>query len=280
MESHCGRGKFIVIDGIDGAGKSLQTRLLQERLESRYAIACLSTREPGGSPLGEKIRSLLLQEDGTADGTADGTEDRTGVDAITEALLFNAARRDHLHRVIAPALDKGLWVLCDRFAFSSFAYQGAGGASLDLLKSLHRIALSDIGLAAGLSSALASGLEPDLGIVLDLSPERAMQRFASKRGEAYSNLDNFERRDSQFFSKVRAIFLQEAGREPNIWSVIDASETIERVADRIEQQVVSSFSLERHLPEAHPEVPSEAPPEIPLAPIIRRASSPANERER
>ncbi len=276
MESQCGRGKFIVIDGIDGAGKSLQTRLLQERLESRYAISCLPTREPGGSPLGEKIRSLLLQEDVTADGTEDVTADGTGVDAITEALLFNAARRDHLHRVIAPALDKGLWVLCDRFAFSSFAYQGAGGASLDLLKSLHRIALSDIGLAAGLSSDLASSLEPDLGIVLDLSPELAMQRFASKRGEAYVKPDNFERRDSQFFSKVRAIFLQQARSEPNIWSVIDASETVELVADRIEQQVVSSFSLELH----HSAAPPEVLQEVPLSPIVRTASPPANERER
>ena len=249
MQRRGNRGKFIVIDGIDGAGKSLQTRLLQARLETRYAIACVSTREPGGSPLGERIRSLLLQEDGR------------GVDAITEALLFNAARRDHLHRVIEPALDKGFWVICDRFSFSSFAYQGAGGANLSLLETLHGIAVSNIAedYASTREPRRKPDLEnsdlentdlensnlgaPDLGIVLDLTPERSMQRSASKRGQTSTKADNFESRDRQFFGKVRAIFLQMAQREGTLWSVIDASEAIELVADRIEQRVASHFSL-------------------------------------
>ena len=241
MARQVSRGKFIVIDGIDGAGKSLQTRLLQERLESRYAISCLSTREPGGSPLGEKIRLLLLQESSDCDDC--------GIDAITEALLFNAARRDHLRRVIVPALENGLWVLCDRFAFSSFAYQGAGGAGEELLTSLHRIALSEIFPGA----ELVADLGPDLGIVLDLAPEEAMQRSANKRGQASGKADNFERRGFDFFTRVRSIFLQQVRREQTRqeqtrreqtrWSVIDASETAERVADMIEQEVVSRFSL-------------------------------------
>jgi dTMP kinase len=174
-------------------GKSTQVALLVESL-GRAGIAASATREPGGSPGAEAIRELLLSGDG----------DRW--DAVAETLLFCAARRDHVTRLIRPALDQGKWVVCDRFTDSTTAYQGYGrGLPLSDLSALHRIALGDF--------------DPDLTLVLDLPVADGMAR-ASRRG---SSADRFERLDHEFHRRLRDGFLAIAGTEPERCAVIDAS---------------------------------------------------------
>ena len=214
------RGRFVVIEGIDGAGKSLQTREVQKFLTQR-GIACIATREPGGSPLGEDIRASLLKHK---------------TDAITEALLFNAARREHARNLIAPALSSGTWVVCDRFALSGFAYQGAGGADKSSLQALHRIALYHVS-GHHVSEHLAenkSDLKVDLGFLLDLPPSEAQTRLKEKAGEG----DPFERRGIAFFERVRALLLEHvklerAKKEGDMWHIIDAQASKEEVTKQI-----------------------------------------------
>ena len=209
------RGRFIVIEGIDGAGKSLQTREVQKFLTQR-GIACIATREPGGSPLGEDIRASLLKHE---------------TDAITEALLFNAARREHVRNLIAPALSSGTWVVCDRFALSGFAYQGAGGADKSSLQALHRIALYHV---SGHLDEDKIDLKVDLGFLLDLPASEAQTRLKEKAGEG----DPFERRGIAFFERVRALLLEHAKlerakKEGDMWHIIDARASKEEVTKQI-----------------------------------------------
>ncbi len=186
------RGRFISIEGGEGAGKSTQIGLLVAALDSA-GIAVRATREPGGSAGGEAIRRLLLEGEGER------------WDAISEALLLVAARRDHVARVIAPALAQGAWVVSDRFADSTTAYQGYGrGVALQDLATLHRFALGDFA--------------PDLTVILDLPVEIGLARAAAR-----SAADRFERLDRDFHEKLRQGYRQIAAENPARCILIDAS---------------------------------------------------------
>ena len=186
------RGRFISIEGGEGAGKSTQTALLVAALD-QAGIATRATREPGGSPGAEAIRRLLLE----------GAGERW--DAAGEALLLVAARRDHVARLIAPALAQGQWVVSDRFADSTVAYQGYGrGLALTDLAALHRFALGDFA--------------PDLTLILDLPVEIGLARAAAR-----SAADRFERLDREFHERLRRGYRQIAVDNPARCVLIDAS---------------------------------------------------------
>jgi dTMP kinase len=186
------RGRFISIEGGEGAGKSTQVGMLVAAL-GRAGIAARATREPGGSPGGEAIRRLLLEDEGER------------WDAIGEALLLVAARRDHVARVIDPVLAQGVWVVSDRFADSTTAYQGYGrGVALQDLAILHRIALGDFA--------------PDLTVILDLPVEIGLARAAAR-----SPADRFERLDRDFHEKLRQGFRQIVVENPAGRVLVDAS---------------------------------------------------------
>lgn len=187
------RGRFITIEGGDGAGKSTQAGLLATALE-RAGIAVRATREPGGSPGAEAIRGLLLEGEG-------GRWDARG-----EALLLVAARHDHVARLIEPALADGTWVVCDRFADSTLAYQGYGrGLALADIAALHRFALGDF--------------VPDLTLVLDLPVALGLARLAARSTAA----DRFERLDPAFHERLRDGFRRIAAAEPARCVLIDAA---------------------------------------------------------
>ena len=197
------RGKFITFEGGEGAGKSTQTRRLAEALEGR-GIDVVRTREPGGTPAAERIRDLLL-------------DDREhDWQPMTEALLHFAARREHLSTTITPALERGDWVVSDRFADSTMAYQGHGlGLGRDVIEKLYEISIG--------------AFHPDLTIILDLSAEDGMSR-ARGRGEA---LDRYESMDLEFHRRLREGFLEIAEREPNRCAVIDANNAKDTVSREI-----------------------------------------------
>lgn len=203
------RGLFLTFEGGEGAGKSTQIRRLAAALEAE-GHRVVVTREPGGTPLAEAIRGLIL---GAA---ASG-------DAMTEALLFAAARREHIRALIEPALAAGAIVLCDRFADSTRAYQGGRlpAAALE----------ATIGLATG-------GLAPDLTLLLDLPPETGLARARGRGGVA----DTFERADLTFHAEVRARFLALAGAEPGRIAVIDASAAADAVAGAIRHVVAARLA--------------------------------------
>ena len=184
------RGRFISFEGIDGAGKSTQHAWMVDRLR-QAGHTVVATREPGGTPLGEKLRALLLAEP---------------MHLETEALLMFAARREHVAQVIQPALERGEWVLCDRFVDASFAYQG-GGRGLDWKK------LND------LSHWVLGDLQPDLTLIFDAPVEIAQQRLHA----ATSNPDRFEQEQAAFFEKVRAAYLRIARENPARVRVVDAT---------------------------------------------------------
>jgi dTMP kinase len=193
------RGKFITVEGGEGAGKSTQVRRLVEAL-GRAGIEALATREPGGSPGAEAIRSLLLE----------GETERW--DAVGETLLFFAARRDHINQTIRPALDAGKWVICDRFTDSTIAYQGYGhGLPLADLTALQRFALGDFA--------------PDLTLILDLPVTEGLVRAANRPGTA----DRFERLDQAFHQRLRVGFLAIAKAELERCAVIDAAGDVDTV---------------------------------------------------
>ena len=194
------RGRFITLEGMDGAGKSTHLPWIARRLEQRAAV-CL-TREPGGTPLGEQLRKLLL-------------DPAQQPHPETEALLMFTARREHLARVVLPALEAGQWVLCDRFTDATFAYQGWGrGVPLAKLDILERWVQDD--------------LQPDLTLYFDLSPELARARIADTR-----DLDRFEREQLAFFERVRAGYLDRARSSPRRIRIIDAAESVEAIQRRL-----------------------------------------------
>jgi len=186
-------GRFITFEGIDGAGKSTQGRRLARWLEQHGVSVCL-TREPGGSPGAEQIRNLLVT----------GPAERW--DPWCEALLLYAARRDHWIRLIEPALARGQWVICDRFADSTFVYQGsAGGMCMAMLQRLHDLALGPV--------------RPDVTVLLDLPVPRGLERVRDRAtGE-----DRFENRARDYLDRLRKGFLDRARAEPDRIAVIDAS---------------------------------------------------------
>ncbi|MBT5455527.1 MAG: dTMP kinase [Rhodospirillaceae bacterium] len=201
------RGRFITLEGGEGAGKSTQIALLVSHLQS-LGHETIETREPGGSPGAEKIRDLLIN----------GPTDRW--DGVTEALLHFAARREHVQKTILPSLERGAWVLCDRFADSTLAYQGYGhGVDHGFIQTLYRETVGD--------------LEPDLTLILDIPVEQGLKR-ADTRG---SGGTRYERMDQAFHTRLREGFLDIARRNPQRCTVIDATASIDQVAAEIRRLV-------------------------------------------
>ena len=207
-------GKFITFEGVEGAGKSTQIRLLAEHLrQSGHGVTV--TREPGGTPTAEAIRDVILS------GAAKGL----GPDS--EAVLFAAARADHVDEVIRPALERGDWVLCDRFIDSTRVYQGAAdGVDPVLIRALERIAID--------------GTRPDLTLVLDVPVDLGMERVTSREEES----DRFESDEIGRHEARRLAYLEIASREPERVVVIDAKRTPEEIADTI-RRVVGARLLDR-----------------------------------
>jgi dTMP kinase len=194
------QGRFITFEGGEGGGKTTQIARLAARLEAALGVSVVRTREPGGSPGAEAIRDLVLN----------GAADRWS--PITETLLMYASRRDHIERVIGPALAEGRWVVCDRFADSTRAYQGAaGGADMDLIASLER--------------AVVGETRPDLTLILDLSPETGLARAQARAGGEM----RFESKGLAFHQALRAAFRHIAAGEPERCAVVDADQPVETV---------------------------------------------------
>ncbi|WP_415035339.1 dTMP kinase [Azonexus sp.] len=204
------RGKFITFEGIDGAGKSSHVDWLAECLRQR-GLSVLVTREPGGTPLGEKLRDLLLHEP---------------MHLETETLLMFAARREHLAQVIEPALARGQWVVCDRFSDATWAYQG-GGRGLDKAKFL------------ALEQWVLEGLQPDLTLLFDLPLEVARERIVL----ANRSLDRFEQERADFHERVRQAYLDRAQHFAHRIRLIDANQSLEvirKILDAILQETIKS----------------------------------------
>ncbi|WP_343662026.1 dTMP kinase [Ralstonia sp.] len=186
-------GKFITFEGIDGAGKSTHLAWFAQQLRAKLAPQgkkLVVTREPGGTPLGERLREVLLHE---------------RMHLETEALLMFAGRREHIAEVIQPALDAGDWVISDRFTDATFAYQGGGrGLAIDRLEALERW--------------VQQGLQPTKTILFDLAPEIAAARLADARTP-----DKFEAESAQFFLRTRAEYLRRAAAEPDRFVVLNAN---------------------------------------------------------
>ncbi len=197
-------GCFITVEGGEGAGKTTQIGFIRDDLQRR-GLPVIVTREPGGTALGEEIRTLLLshRDDGMA--------------LATETLLMFAARAEHLERVIRPALAAGHWVLCDRFTDATYAYQGGGRG----------IPPAQIAI---LEQWVQNDLRPDLTLLLDVPVEIGLQR-ARQRSAA----DRFEREDQTFFERVRTAYLQRARQYPDRYRIVDAHYPLEQVRAGIEQ---------------------------------------------
>lgn len=205
------QGQFITFEGIDGAGKSTHLDALAALFRARGKTV-LVTREPGGTPLAEKLRALVLHEE---------------MDALSEALLVFAARRDHLLRAIQPALQRGEVVLCDRFTDSTFAYQGGGhGMDLDILRTLERWVQRQG------SHAQAPLCQPELTLWFDVPPHLAAQRLASARDP-----DRFEARDLAFFTRVAAAYADRMALQPERFHRLDASLERHAVWNGVEQAI-------------------------------------------
>ncbi|TJZ74755.1 dTMP kinase [Chitiniphilus eburneus] len=207
------RGRFITVEGVDGAGKSTQLAWLAGWLTAR-GVRLIQTREPGGTPLGEKLRDWLLAEP---------------MHLETEALLMFAARREHLAAVIEPALARGDWVLCDRFTDASFAYQG-GGRGLSPAKVA---VLEDWVQGSG-----AERLEPDLTLLFDVPPDVSAARMAQGR-----ELDRFEREAGDFHARVRDAYLARAASAPDRIRVIDAQGTPAQIQAALAQALPGWLGL-------------------------------------
>jgi dTMP kinase len=203
------RGKFITLEGSEGAGKSTALEYIQQQLRET-GVPLVVTREPGGTPLGEQLRAILL----------DAKHQRISDD--TELLLMFAARAQHLAQVIKPALQEGRWVLCDRFTDATYAYQG-GGRGIDMRR------------IAQLEQWVQGELRPDLTILLDVPVEIGMQRI-KKRGA----LDRFEQEQMEFFERVRKAYLQRAETYPDQFRIIDAAQPLDGVRDQI-RRVLNNY---------------------------------------
>ncbi|MGB3608906.1 MAG: dTMP kinase [Cellvibrio sp.] len=204
-------GKFITIEGTEGVGKSTNLTYVHEWL-TRRGLEVVVTREPGGTPLAEEIRGLLL------------ARREEPVDETAELLLVFAARAQHLQRVIKPALARGAWVLCDRFTDATYAYQG-GGRGLD------------VATIAQLELLVQGDLRPDLTLVLDIDVEQGLQR-ARERAE----LDRFESEEIAFFERVRQSYRSLAEAHPERYAVVDAGQPLAAVQRDIDQ-VLSALLL-------------------------------------
>lgn len=207
------RNHLIVIDGVDGAGKGVQSRRLLQSFKGADESAIL-TREPGGSPAAEDIRELLV------------TGEPEKWDSMTELLLMYAARRAHIRDTIVPALNMNKWVISDRYADSSRAFQGiAGDLGLDVVEQVHR---------------LAGTLNPELVLILDIPESIALKRALARGG----NEDRFEKKGTEYQAKVRSAFKQIAATDTHRYQVINADQTMNEVTKDIIDVVNERFSLE------------------------------------
>lgn len=203
------RGRFITFEGGEGSGKSTQAAMLAERLKS-FGLGVVVTREPGGSPGAEAIRHVVLS----------GAAQPLGADV--EAILFAAARDDHVRQLIRPALDSGRWVICDRFADSTRVYQGVlGNVDPRLIRGLERVAVGDT--------------RPDVTCILDVPPELGLKRAARRRGGDAA--DRFEAETVEFHARLRDAYRELAAREPERCILIDASGDAARVGDVVWAEV-------------------------------------------
>ena len=201
------RGRFITLEGVDGAGKSTHIPWIAEQLR-QSGREVVVTREPGGTPLAEKLRALVLAEP---------------MDPLPETLLMFAARADHVQHVIQPALSRGAWVVCDRFTDATAAYQGGGkGVSVDLIRRL--------------SQATHPGLMPDQTLVFDCPYEVSRSRLGAS-GRA---LDRFEAEQRDFFERVRKAYQDLAKAEPGRVRIIDGSEVEVKVKDEVKKYIIHS----------------------------------------
>ena len=199
------RGKFITLEGMDGAGKSTHIPNIIELLKAR-GFEVVSTREPGGTSLGERLRELLLHE---------------SMNPETETLLMFAARREHIAQVIEPALARGAYVLSDRFTDATFAYQSAGKG---VLPSKIR----------ELEAWVQEGLQPDLTLLFDVPVSVSIERLASARAP-----DKFERESQDFFEKIRASYLERASECPTRFQIIDANRPLADVESSVKEIILS-----------------------------------------
>ena len=199
------KAKFITFEGVDGAGKSTHLDWFADTLRQR-GLEVVVTREPGGTPLGERLRDILLNQP---------------MHAETEALLMFAARFEHIEQVIKPALKRGSWVVSDRFSDASFAYQGGGrGVALAKLEQLERWVHQD--------------LQPDLTLLFDIPVEVARQRLSNN-----ITLDRFEQEKADFFEKVRQAYLERYRKYPQRFALIDAAQTPDKVKLDLEKILLS-----------------------------------------
>lgn len=199
------RGKLITVEGVDGAGKSTHLSYI-ETLLRQNGCEVQVTREPGGTPFAEKLRALVLAEP---------------MAPVAETLLMFAARADHVQKLIAPALEQGRWVLCDRFTDATLAYQGAGkGISSELIERL--------------AESTHPGLRPDRTLIFDCPYEVARDRLRKAR----KALDRFELENRAFFDKVRGAYLLRASSEPDRVRLIDASQSPEEIKVELQKQLV------------------------------------------
>jgi len=215
------KGIFITLEGGDGTGKSTQIRLLHQAL-SAAGVEAMTTREPGGTVQAERIRGLLLQRDNGS------------FDPMTEALLLFAARREHLVNKIWPALEKGQWVISDRFADSSRAFQGYGmGLDQQVIESLYQL--------------VAGAFQPDLTFIFDIDPETGLRRSLKQLQMTFdkteSTEDRYERMGLAFYRRVRKGFLEIAKAFPGRCVIIDAREDIRLIHGRILQVISSRFGV-------------------------------------
>lgn len=225
-------GKFITFEGGEGVGKSTQIRLLAERL-AQNGIDCIQTREPGGSSKAEAVRELLLS----------GTIADMGIPPSGEAVLFAAARADHVDTKIRPALEQGQWVLCDRFMDSTRIYQGENKeVSEELVNMLERLAID--------------GVKPDITFILDLRAEIGMARANSRRAEGEA-ADRFEREDLTVHENRRNAFLSLAHKDPQRCKIVDASQSIDEIAQDIWQIVERALMPKEQGAKTHSKAPSD-----------------------
>ncbi len=193
------RGKFITLEGIDGAGKSTHLGFLAEHLR-KLGKQVLTTREPGGTPLGEMLRDMVLSQ---------------SMHVETETLIMFASRREHIDKVIVPALEKGIWVISDRFTDATYAYQGGGrGIANDRLKVLE--------------DWVQQGLQADLTLLFDVSIEISQQRLAFNQ-----SLDRFEQEKQDFFKRVRAAYLARANTFQSRIQIIDSSRSVSEIQTKL-----------------------------------------------
>jgi dTMP kinase len=199
------RGKFITLEGMDGAGKSTHIPTIISLLERR-GVEVVSTREPGGTLLGEKLRALLLHDE---------------MHAETETLLMFAARREHIAQVIVPALERGAYVLSDRFTDATYAYQcGAKKVDVDKVRQLE--------------SWVQGSLQPDLTLLFDVPVSVSMQRLSAARSP-----DKFESESAEFFERLRVVYIDRAKENPLRFRVINADQSLDKVKSLVEEAILS-----------------------------------------